>query len=142
MRTKRSCDVHKGNYLKVSVTELKFMRAKPRYVDKLRPLGEAGSCTMLLDLRKQTTKPLQCQDCDIDVQFLASVRFRRVFRSTITKRKFFLCPNCGRLSSAVVAIYQPHRSVAMPGSFRWPEITPRPHLTHYRRACSRSLLSP
>jgi len=59
---------------------------------------------MLLDLRKQTTKPLQCQDCDIDVQFLASVRFRRVFRSTITKRKFFLCPNCGRLSSAVVAI--------------------------------------
>jgi hypothetical protein len=85
---------------------------------------------MLLDLRKKITKPLQCQDCDVDVRFLAAVRFKRVFRATITKRKFFLCPNCGRLTSAVVAIYEHPRSVARSGG-SIPETKPRPHLTRY-----------
>jgi ribosomal protein L44E len=85
---------------------------------------------MLLDLRKKTTKPLQCQDCDIDVRFLASVRLKRVFHSTITKRKFFLCPNCGRLTSALVVTYQHPRSVAMSGG-SMAEIKPRPHLTRH-----------
>ena len=74
------------------------MRLSPDMLIGYDRWGKAWSCAMLLDLRKKT-KPLQCQDCDIGVRFLASVRFKRVFRSTITKRKFFLCPNCGTRKS-------------------------------------------
>ena len=127
---KLGCDANKSNYLKVSLTELKFMRLSPDMLIGYDRWGKAWSCAMFLDLRKKTIKPLQCQDCDIDVRFLASVRFKRMFRSTITKRKFFLCPNCGRLTSAFVAIYEHPRSVAMSGGST-AGITPRPHLTRH-----------
>jgi len=65
---------------------------------------------MLLDLSKTIAKPLQCDDCDIDMRFLGSVRIKRVFFSTIMERKFFLCPNCGRLSYVLVAIHAAPRS--------------------------------
>jgi hypothetical protein len=60
---------------------------------------------MLFNLSEQIAKSLQCPDCNIDMDFLASVRTNRVFVSTILERVFFLCPNCQRLS---------HRLVAMP----------------------------
>jgi uncharacterized protein with PIN domain len=60
---------------------------------------------MLLDLRTQIAKPLQCPDCNSDMQFLMSKRTKRVFASTILKRRLYVCPNCQRLS---------HRLVAMP----------------------------
>src|SRR5215813_131173 len=75
-------------------------------------LGEARRCTMLLDLSKQATKPLRCHDCDINMRFLASVHIKRGSLSTIIKRKFFLCPNCGRLSSVLVAMHQRQSSSA------------------------------
>jgi hypothetical protein len=63
---------------------------------------------MLFNLSEQIAKSLQCPDCNIDMDFLASVRTNRVFVSTILERVFFLCPNCQRLS---------HRLVAMPLEF-------------------------
>jgi uncharacterized protein with PIN domain len=59
---------------------------------------------MLLDLRTQIAKPLQCPDCNSDMEFLMSKRTKRVFVSTILERKFFLCPNCRRVSYEFVAM--------------------------------------
>jgi hypothetical protein len=57
---------------------------------------------MLSDLSKQIAKPLQCPDCDIDMQFLALRPTKHVFVSTLFERSFFLCPNCGRLSQQLM----------------------------------------
>ena len=59
---------------------------------------------MLLDLKTQIAKPLQCPDCNSDMEFLMSKRTKRVFVSTILERKFFLCPNCWRVSYEFVAM--------------------------------------
>jgi uncharacterized protein with PIN domain len=59
---------------------------------------------MLLDLKTQIAKPLQCPDCNSDMEFLMSERTKRVFVSTIFERKFFLCPNCQRVSYEFVAM--------------------------------------
>jgi len=59
---------------------------------------------MLFDLSKQIAKP-QCPDCKIDMHFLVSQPTKRVFLATILERRFFLCPNCRRLS---------HRLAEMP----------------------------
>ena len=74
---------------------------------------------MLFSLSEQITKPLQCPDCDIDMQFLVSQPTKRVFVSTILERKFFLCPNCWRVS---------YEFVAMPAGSE--DLVPRPLFVH------------
>ena len=59
---------------------------------------------MLLNLISQMAGPLQCPDCSIDMQFLTSQRTKRVFVSTILERRFFVCPNCQRLSHQLLAV--------------------------------------
>jgi uncharacterized protein with PIN domain len=53
---------------------------------------------------KQIAKPLQCPDCDTGLDFLISQPTKRVFVSTTLERRFFLCPNCGRLIYQLVAM--------------------------------------
>jgi hypothetical protein len=60
---------------------------------------------MLFDSTREIAKLLQCPDCNIEMDFLASRSTKPVFVSTILERRFFLCMNCQRLS---------HRLVAMP----------------------------
>jgi predicted RNA-binding Zn-ribbon protein involved in translation (DUF1610 family) len=61
---------------------------------------------MLFNLNKQIAKPLQCPDCGLDMDFLASQPMKRVFLSSLLERRFFLCPNCGLLSHGIVSISQ------------------------------------
>jgi hypothetical protein len=61
---------------------------------------------MLINLISKIAEPLQCPDCDTDMQFLKSEWNKRVFLSTILERRFFLCPNCRRLSYELVAMPQ------------------------------------
>src|SRR5262249_15258954 len=63
-------------------------------------------CAMFFNSSAQIDKRLQCPDCDIDMFFLGSRPTRRVFLSAILERRFFLCPNCGRLSHSVVSTSQ------------------------------------
>jgi hypothetical protein len=70
---------------------------------------------MLSDLSKQIAKPLQCPDCDIDMQFLALRATTPVFVSTLLERTFFLCPNCARLSQQLVV-----RSVLSSANLNFP----------------------
>jgi hypothetical protein len=44
----------------------------------------------------------RCPDCWTDMDFLVSQTTGRVFLSTLLKRAFFVCPNCGCLSYEVV----------------------------------------
>ena len=60
---------------------------------------------MLFGLTKRIAQPLQCPDCDVDMDFLQAQYTSHVFVSTLLERAFFRCPNCQRLS---------HRLAAMP----------------------------
>src|SRR5262249_35908569 len=67
---------------------------------------------MLFNSTRQIAKPLQCPDCNIEMEFLVSRPTRPVFVSTILERRFFLCVNCQRLSHRLVAMPVDHGSSA------------------------------
>jgi predicted RNA-binding Zn-ribbon protein involved in translation (DUF1610 family) len=57
---------------------------------------------MLFDPNNKVAKVLRCTDCGADMEFLASQLNGRVFLSTLLRRNFFICPDCGRLSQDTV----------------------------------------
>lgn len=72
-------------------------------------IGRVGPLpAMLFDLIKQIGKPLQCPNCNIEMDFLVSRPAKPLFVSTTLERRFFLCPNCQCLSDRVVAMPQEH----------------------------------